>query len=339
MVVVYHLIHAEHVYGGGTTLLGGAAHFGFAGVDVFFVISGFIMAKVTAGRFGSTVVAMDFLGRRALRIFPLYWLCTAAIALALNVRPGSLDPGLAEKSILQSLLLLPQEGGPLLVVGWTLTYELFFYTATAFSLVLRSRSRVPLLILAWAALLLLMQALPAQNPWSILLTSPLAFEFIAGAIAGMYWHRLPDRQAWTAIACGLGWMIAAGILLSGHPVYGQADGIRTIAFGLPSALLVAGFARLEATGRIKPPHLAVMLGDASYSLYLTHLFVLSVSGRVWAAFGATGTNVGNATFVISTFIACCGVALLVHRFVERPITSIGNRAWVRRAAPGLGSKD
>lgn len=114
---MYHLVHAESVYGGGATFFGGPAHFGLGGVDVFFVISGFIIATITAGRLGSTTGALDFLGRRALRIFPLYWLCSAAIVLALIVRPDSLDASIAEKSTLHSLLLLPQEGGPMLVVG------------------------------------------------------------------------------------------------------------------------------------------------------------------------------------------------------------------------------
>lgn len=156
MVVIYHLVHAENVYGGGATFLGGLAHFGFAGVDVFFVISGFIIATITAGRFGSTAGAFDFLGRRALRI-PLYWLCSAAIVLTMIVRPGSLDASIAEKSILHSLLLLPQEGGPMLIVGWTLTYELFFYTMTAIALAVCSRSRIPRLIAVWAIVLLIIE--------------------------------------------------------------------------------------------------------------------------------------------------------------------------------------
>lgn len=327
MVVIYHLVHAENVYGGGATFLGGPAHFGFAGVDVFFVISGFIIATITAGRFGSTAGALDFLGRRALRIFPLYWLCSAAIVLALIVRPGSLDPSIAEKSILHSLLLLPQEGGPMLVVGWTLTHELFFYTLTAIALAACSRSRIPRLIAVWAIVLLILQLIPTHAPWPKLLTSPLALEFMAGAVAGLHWRRLSARHAWVPLTTGLIWMAVACLWLADHPFHGQTDGIRVLAFGLPSALVVAGLVRLEAEGRIQPPRIAVRLGDASYSLYLTHVFVLSLSGRVWGSLDATGTSIANAAFVFSTGATCCVTAHLVHRYVERPMTSLGNRVW------------
>jgi len=333
MVVIYHLVHAEHVHGRGESVLGGPAHFGFAGVDVFFVISGFIMATITAGRFGSIAGALDFLGRRALRIFPLYWLCSAVIVLALFVRPDSLDASFAEKSIVHSLLLWPQEGGPLLEVGWTLTYEMFFYAMTAIALAVSARSRIPRMIAGWAVALLVVQLLPAQAPWSKLLTSPLALEFMAGVIAALHWRRLSVSRAWLTISAGMIWMICAGICLADHPYYGQADRIRVLAFGLPSALLVTGLARLEVDGRIRPPQFAVLLGDASYSLYLTHLFVLSLSGRMWSSLGATGTTPGNIAFVISTFMACCATGLLVHKLVERPMTSFGNRVWQGASRP------
>ena len=327
MGVVYHLVHAENVYGGGASFLGGPAPFGFAGVDVFFVIPGFIIATITAGRFGSTAGALDFLGRRALRIFPLYWLCSAAIVLALIVRPGSLDPSIAEKSILHSLLLLPQEGGPMLVVGWTLTHELFFYTMTAIALAACSRSRIPRLIAVWAIVLLILQPLPTHTPWPKLLTSPLALEFMAGAVAGLHWRTLSARHAWGALTTGLIWMVGACLWLADHPFHGQTDGTRVLAFGLPSALVVASLVRLETEGRIKLPRIAVRLGDASYSLYLTHVFVLSLSGRIWVSLEATGIRIANAGFVFSAAAACGVTALLVHRYVERPITSLGNRVW------------
>lgn len=327
LVVIYHLINAESVYGGGITVLGGPAHFGFAGVDVFFVISGFIMATVTAGQFGSRARALDFLGKRAVRILPLYWICTAVIAAMVMLRPGSLDPALADRSLVHSLLLIPQEGGPLLVVGWTLTYELLFYAATALALAFGSRRHVPWLLLGWAASLLALQAVPAQGPIVALLTSPLSIEFIAGAAVGLYWRKLPTALAWPAMLLALAWMATAAMVLIDVPGHGQTDGVRVIAFGLPAALLVAGVARLEHAGRVRVPRLAVILGDASYSLYLTHLFVMSIMGRLWSALGAHGTIGSNVGFLVATFCACCVAAVIVHRVLERPLMTMGNALW------------
>lgn len=215
----------------------------------------------------------------------------------------------------------------MLVVGWTLAYELFFYTMTAIALAACSRSRIPRLIAVWAIVLLILQLLPTRTPWPKLLTSPLALEFMAGAVAGLHWRRLSARHAWGALTTGLIRMAGACLWLADHPFHGQTDGFRVLAFGLPFALVVAGLVRLEVEARIQPPRIAVRLGDASYSLYLTHVFVLSLSGRIWGSLDATGTNVSNAAFVPSTLAACCAIALLIHRFVKRPVTSMGNRAW------------
>lgn len=333
MVVIYHMVHAETVHGGGVALLGGPAHFGYAGVDVFFVISGFIMATVTTGRFGSPAGALDFLCRRAIRIFPLYWLCTLAIIALMALRPDALSSSFGDSGLIRSLLLVPQEGGPLLVVGWTLTYELFFYAMTALALAVGSASRVRAMVLGWAAVLLLLQAVPTQSPWANVLTSPLSLEFMAGALAGLYWRKLPDLLAWPAVASGIAWMVAAGLLLAEFPNHGQSHGTRVVAFGLPSTLLIIGLARMEAEGRVRPKGLLVQLGNASYSLYLTHLFVLSLFGRMWSASGHTGTTVGNAAFLATTLLACCALALFVHQLIEVPLMHRANRAWrsMRRA--------
>lgn len=328
-VVIYHQINAERVYGAGVSVLGGPAHFGFAGVDLFFVISGFIMATVTSGRFGKPSAAVDFLGKRVVRIYPLYWICTAAILAVLAVRPSALDPALAQKSVMESLLLLPVQGGPLLVVGWTLTYELYFYVLTAIALAAASQRTVPWLLGAWAVGLALAQLLPAQSPWAILVTSPLAFEFIAGALAGLYWRRLTVAAAWGMLAVGITWLLGACALLIDMPNHGESPSTRTLAFGPAAALIVAGLARLELADKIRVPRVAVLLGDASYSLYLTHLFVLSICGRLAASSAMTGSASGNWAFFIMSFIATCCVAMIVHRLIERPMLRLGHGAWRR----------
>lgn len=325
-VVIYHMVHAEDVHGGGVSLLGGPAHFGYAGVDVFFVISGFIMAKITAGKFGSAKFAVEFLCRRAIRIVPLYWMCTLAIAAALALHPNALSREFENKSLFDSLLMIPQAGGPLLAVGWTLSYEIFFYAMAAIGLAIGSKSAIPKALLGWALVLLVLQAVPAYGPWTSVMTSPLSIEFIAGALVGLYWQRLPTALALPAIASGIAWMISAGFLLLEVPGHGQSDGIRTVAFGLPATLVIAGLARMEADGKAVAPEFLVQLGDASYSLYLTHLFVLSIVARLGSGLDVTGTATGNTILLITMFTACWIAALAVHKYVEKPLMTIGNRA-------------
>jgi peptidoglycan/LPS O-acetylase OafA/YrhL len=194
---------------------------------------------------------------------------------------------------------------------------------------------VPPLLAAWAIALAGLQWVPATGPWSSLLTSPLAFEFIAGAAAGLYWRRLrPCAAALFVIVATLA-MLAGCWTLMDSPNNGQAAWPRTLAFGLPAALLIAGVARLESVGKLRVPRLVVALGDASYSLYLTHLFVLSICGRVWTALGQTGSIAGNIGFLLSSFAACCIVALITHRLVERPLLRLAQRR-PSRAGPRAG---
>lgn len=327
MVVVFHQINAENVYGGGTNILGGWAHFGYAGVDAFFVVSGFIMATVTSGRFGSLSGAIDFLAKRVIRVYPLYWLCSAVILVMLFLRPSSFDPALADKSVAASLLLLPMEGGPLLVVGWTLTYELYFYTLTAMALAMSSERRVPALLSGWAAALVAAQLVPVQGPWLSLVASPLGFEFIAGVVVGLYWRRLSVRAAVSLLVASLVWVLTACGLLAEAPDRGQSAGVRALAFGPPAVFAVAALARVELAGKLPVPPLAVAIGNASYALYLTHVFVLSISGRIFSSLGITGSIAGNYAFFVLTFAGACVTALLVHRFVERPLMRFGNFAW------------
>lgn len=329
MVVIFHQVNAERVYGGGTTILGGWAHLGYAGVDVFFVISGFIMATVTAGRFGSPGGAIDFLAKRAIRIYPLYWLCTAAILAVLFLRPGALDPALSDKSVLGSLLLLPLDGGPLLAVGWTLTYELYFYILTAMALAMASERRVPALVAVWATALAAAQMLPVQGPWLSLIASPLGFEFIAGVVVGLYWRRLSIGASVSLLIASLVWLLIACGLLVDTPDRGQAAGVRALAFGPPSMLIVGALARLELAGKVHVPRFLAAMGNASYALYLTHVFVLSISGRIFAGLGITGSVAGNYAFFVATFAATCVVALLVHHLVERPLMRFGGFAWTK----------
>lgn len=339
-VVVYHLINAEAVYGGGLQILGGLAHLGFAGVDMFFAISGFIMVLVCSGKFGNTRLAADFLAKRAVRIFPLYWVCTGAIALVLFAKPGLLDPAPQDKSLLRSLLLLPQEGGPLLVVGWTLTFELFFYLMTALALAFGSERHIPLMLCGWAAALALLQWTTGQGPWVQLVTSPLAFEFIAGAVAGLLWRRLSPKQSVVALCAAMALATVAAWVLLQRPDFGQTYGARTLAFAVPCALAIAAAARLERAGWLQVPRWAAALGDASYSLYLTHVFVLSLCGRLWSAVAPTGTAGTNALFLVVSFTACCVVALLTYRLVERPMLDLGHR-WLDRsrlAAPAASTQ-
>jgi exopolysaccharide production protein ExoZ len=239
---------AHHAFDSGTPI-------GAAGVDLFFVISGFIMATCTGGRTPS-----EFLADRAWRIYPL-WLI--AVIPWLMMTPQSL------LVVVRSLTLWPVYGhqfpDPALGVGWTLSFELIFYLG--FALALATRPAIALMVFGVFFIL----GVSTNQLLFWFLGSPLTFEFLLGiAIA-----RMPRRES-----VGVG-MIGLGLIwfaLAPSAFYNQAFGpgaiYRLLAWGVPAAMLVYGTLCLERRLGGLAFDLPVLIGGASYSIYLFHQLVL-----------------------------------------------------------------
>lgn len=318
LVVIYHLVDAERIYGHGTNLLDGVARLGFSGVDVFFVISGFVMITISRSASGPRSGAATFLGRRAARILPMYWLFTSVIVLMMIAAPHSVDPSFFQKSRLASYLLWPQADFPLLQVGWTLSYEAFFYLVTAAVLALRWNTHFGTVLAAWALCILGLQAMSPTHPWQAVVASPLTWEFIAGGFIALYWSALPERLALPVLVAGATCFVGGACVLDALDRVQQYPITRTLVFGMPTALIVLGLVRREAAGRINPSRWARAVGDASYSLYLSHLFVITALSRLWGRTRLSGSIIGHAAFVTVAVCAATAAALICYRFVERP---------------------
>jgi hypothetical protein len=119
LVILYHLTQFETVYAG-KSILPAFCVYGMSGVDIFFVLSGFIMVAVA----GKDIGAIQFLWRRAIRIYPPYWLVTLIILEFSRVGAAAATDTI---SLWRSFLLVPDSGLPLLTVGWTLVHEVYFY--------------------------------------------------------------------------------------------------------------------------------------------------------------------------------------------------------------------
>jgi peptidoglycan/LPS O-acetylase OafA/YrhL len=300
-----------------------------AGVDVFFVISGFIMVYTSRDLFGMPGAPGLFLARRVARIVPLYWTATTLYLAVAWIAPSLLNN---ERpfwwQIAASYLFIPYQAGgdlaqPVLSLGWTLNYEMFFYVLFAGVLSWRivPALRGLLLILAGLAVV----GLPFAYPQPLAFwTNSIVLEFGFGVAIG--WMRLKnvtlDRLTRVCLVLGgLGYLAANLIGVGEAPVM-----MRPLAWGLPAAFLVAA----AALGPERPASLSrltrfgVRVGDVSYALYLAHPFVIRPIAEIVGRLGIAGTA-GLWGFIL---VSLCGAVLAsfaIHLWFERPAT-----AWLRR---------
>jgi exopolysaccharide production protein ExoZ len=292
-----------------------------AGVDIFFVISGFIMLYSAARAPGRGPGA--FLMNRAIRILPLYWMLTAFVVLLALFVPQALQssrlvPGHALKSFLMIAARHPvsQEWRPLVIPGWSLNYEMFFYLIFAAGLWI-ARGRITLLLGLAAGAILLVACAPLVVPVggvALFYTDGIILEFAYGLIACwlfMRGWRIAPPACWALILLGAAG-IAACIYLPFVP--------RPFNIGLPCLAVFLGMLNLPF--REGMPGLGAMklLGDASYSLYLSHWMTLSAMGQVWRRLGLGGMPGGWLLFVAAGVVASVAAALLIYRWIEMPVT-------------------
>lgn len=319
LVILSHLVAVEAKYSGGG-LLPASSIYGIAGVDLFFVLSGFIMAAVA----GVAVGPAEFLWRRVVRIYPTYWLVSLAVLAVALVAPGMVNASVAGPiSLWRSFMLVPGPTVPLLAVGWTLVFEMYFYLV--FTVLLAVRLPVPAGLLVWAGILAVIAvAVPAAvaaSPVLRLATNPLTAEFMLGVMIGLVWRQ--RRTPAAAVALGLG---AAALVFSlcylapavSLAASARLDLWRVGIFGLPCALVIYGLSGLEIRRRVRVPSFFVLVGDASYAIYLSHVLVISTVGRAIARFAPAG-GVGTSLLLIAVaWTAANAGGILLHLLFERP---------------------
>ena len=284
---------------------------GSAGVDIFFVISGFIMFHTNRDVFGYAGAGILFLKRRILRIVPLYWLCTAF----------ALWPGVETKTLAASLLFIPvssRDGSihTVLAPGWTLNFEMFFYIVFATGLVLPRKYGLSAIVATLCALILLGLAIKPAEAAFLYWTNPLILEFIFGLSIAYAYEKgksLSPKMGMSMLAIGA--LMLAAFSFSHYRTPDRIyAGYLALGWGLPAALIVAG-AALSDRGALSTAQWRIpqLLGDASYSIYLTHLLVLS---------GVRSFHIPHLG--ILTVLASLLVGISVHFYVERPIGRLLN---------------
>lgn len=299
-----------------------ASPIGANGVDLFFVISGFIMVYTTHGK--STTVG-TFLWRRTARIVPLYWGGTLAMAIAALLVPHLLKSTTFDSAHLAASLLFlpwpsPTLGGqlfPVLVPGWSINYEMYFYAVFASTLMAPAKFRLIML----AVLLFSIQALStfSSSPIAQFYSDPIILEFLAGAVIGYLHQHQRTPRGW---AVG-GIFIATGLLYWWFTnMNGSAN--RFTGAGIAASLVVMG-ACSQATRPGTAISLLQKIGDASFSIYIFHIFLLGLMRVAWtkAALPTEGATAAWA-FLLTALIGNAAAGALIYRWIELPISKMAN---------------
>lgn len=298
-------------------------NFGYAGVEYFFVLSGFIMLLVHRKDIGSPERANRFAKKRIVRILPFYWVVLLSLfALLLSQWPETADR-LGIQRLLHSFFLIPMpDGSPLLIgAAWTLTHEFLFYAVFAV-LILRPRVGAALFGLWMVGGLAITAGWEAVYPLDTLL-SPYNLLFALGMLAALVFRRLPVAAALPMAVLGGLLFLSVGIA-EAYRILLLDHAVRTLLFGLGATGLVAGLAALERQGAIAAPRLLDFLGDASFSIYLVHGTVLPVATK---ALLVLDINKMVPAWTVLTVLVLSSVAVgaLAHLYVEKPLIAVLRR--------------
>ena len=322
---------------------------GYAGVDLFFVISGFIMVYVTHDRERTPRSVGKFLYSRASRIYPLWWVYAGVMATYFWMtygQPAAPDVVVRLEDVapytVKSFLLLPQTYHPVLGVGWTLIHEMYFYLVFA-GLLFLPRQYMPVYLSIWAGVILIAMVVfvtPHHATYiGTLIRSPLTLEFIAGAFMG--WLIVRQQIFKPKLWLGIGVFSTLAMLIIGlDAMPGQFVFNRALFYTLPFAALIYGLSALEHQDKLKVPNWCIRLGDWSYSLYLSHMLVLLTLRRIFMKadgvlpeilqYQADG-YVDNIFFAVVAFVLAIVFSGVSYHLIETPLLKLFRRALRRKA--------
>ncbi|MBQ0820531.1 acyltransferase [Microvirga sp. HBU67558] len=284
---------------------------GGAGVDFFFVLSGFIITWVHWGDVGQPGRLGQYAKRRFLRIYPAYWAVLFPLALLYSLNPGAGTPSQHDPiNLVFSAMLLPYPQPPVLGIAWTLVHEIFFYSL--FGLLILAGRRLLWLVPVWIAGIVLAELWYSRLPFpaSIFLNA-LNLEFLMGALAALCLRRtrIPAPALFAVLGC-----TSFIVLALGAPDFLKISLLGRLAFGTSALLGILGLVEWERSYGMKVHGLFRGAGAASYAIYLVHGVALSLISQLLVRFSGQTLPLSAAFLLLVTGAAAAGY--LFHRVVE-----------------------
>ena len=310
MVVLHHACQSTT----GSEGSAGGFNIGQAGVDIFFVISGFIMYSMARDK-----TVSDFLWDRIIRIVPMYWIATfVLIVIEYRGNISNVKPNIGWH-IAESLFFIPHYSPinpgqiwPYVIPGWTLNYEMFFYVIFSVGLLIYR----PLMVVSitMALLVVLGFEFTFDDPRFLTYTNPIVIEFVFGLMIAKYRERIAAPAAIALLPLGVLALVLSEFI----------DAPRVLAWGLPASLILIGAMATEQTGRLPNAAALVGLGDASYSIYLFQKAPLLAAAKL-SGMASRSPDLAFALKIFLSLSLSSIVGLLIYKYVERPILTAGKR--------------
>lgn len=297
--------------------------FGYSGVDIFFVLSGFIITYTSMRWIERKDQLLPFIKRRFIRIFPSYWIIIGLFLILQLLLPSFYKThySFSLSNFFSTLFLFP---GHTMVngVSWTLSYELFFYLLFSLVFVIPNKKWAFYLFAVYALVIIALPFLGKDqgysNEWLKLISDPMNVEFFMGVMAALLIPRIPQKLSLPFMIIGGALFLVSGIFTD-HKYYLFTNGYnRILLFGVPSFLIITGLVKFELSRNINIHNALRLLGEASYSLYLLHLPLLAAGIKMIARLNIQNNIILQLLLLIIVAIICYG-SILFYKWIERPI--------------------
>lgn len=316
IVVAHHYVQIVHGFNNKTIISSFLSNYGSIGVDIFFVISGFVIYLATIDK---DVKPWKFALNRAFRIIPLYWVITLVTAIII-VSTDKLIP-LTEFNTLffiKSLFFLPAANPsgigyfPLVTVGWTLNFEMMFYFIFSLALFF---SKKTYLYIVFISVFLLNYFLARNFVFLDFYKSKIIYEFLIGILLAISYKNGFLRSVNPFISVFIFFIGVFLIMSQGHANHAPLKN------GFPCALIIAAFIQQENFFKRIP--LIKKIGDYSYSTYLIHVIVISVM-----FYFSNKYNLSNYLLLLSSTVSIFIISIISYRFLEKPINDWAKRKFI-----------